>query len=91
MINILLTIISLLLLFIGVISMITPIPGGTFLIAISMSILICSNAKAQACMRFFRTKYTSVNRFIFWLESNLGTRIKFIGIALGKTQPLTRN
>lgn len=88
MINLLLTVVSLLLLFIGVISMVTPIPGGTFLIAISISILICSNAKAQACMRFFRTKYNTFNRSIFWLEGKIGTRVKFIGTALQKTQPL---
>ena len=89
MINILVTFVALLLLIIGVISMATPIPGGTFLIAISISILICSNAKAQRYMRLLRTKYNSFNNMIFWLERKVGVRVKFIGIALEKTHPLT--
>ena len=89
MINILVTFVALLLLIIGVISMATPIPGGTFLIAISISILICSNAKAQRYMRLLRTKYNSFNNMIFWLERKVGVRVKFIGIALEKTHPQT--
>jgi len=76
------------LLFFGLISMVTPIPGGTFLIAISISILICSNAKAQAYMRLLRTKYDRFNRFIFWLELKVGSRVTFIGVALKKTHPV---
>lgn len=89
MINILVTFVALLLLIIGVISMATPIPGGTFLIAISISILICSNAKAQRYMRILRTKYNSFNNMVFWLERKVGVRVKFIGIALEKTHPQT--
>lgn len=89
MINILVTFFALLLLIIGVISMATPIPGGTFLIAISISILICSNAKAQRYMRILRTKYNSFNNMVFWLERKVGVRVKFIGIALEKTHPQT--
>ncbi len=89
MINILVTFVALLLLIIGVISMATPIPGGTFLIAISISVLICSNAKAQRYMRILRTKYNSFNNMVFWLERKVGVRVKFIGIALEKTHPQT--
>lgn len=87
MINLLVTIVSIVLLLIGVISMATPIPGGTFMIAISISLLICSNAKAQRYMRTLRTKYNAFNKMIFWLENKVGVRIKFIGIALEKTRP----
>ena len=89
MINILVTLFALLLLIIGVISMATPIPGGTFMIAISISLLICSNAKAQRYMRMLRTKSKPFNNMIFWLERKVGVRIKFIGIALEKTHPKT--
>lgn len=89
MINLLVTLISLFILIIGVISMVTPIPGGTFMIAISISTLICSNARAQRIMRQLRTKYNAFNKVIFWLEKKVGGRVKFIGIALEKTRPQT--
>lgn len=89
MINALLSVVAFFLLIIGLISMVTPIPGGTFLIAVSISILICSNAKAQACMRYVRTKSSRFNKIIFWLENKVGVRVKFIGSALANTRPLT--
>lgn len=89
MINLLVTFLSLVLLLIGVLSMVTPIPGGTFMIAASISMLICSNAKAQRYMQILRTKYNALNKAIFWLEKKVGNRIKFIGIALEKTRPHT--
>ena len=87
MINALVSILAIFLLIIALISMVTPIPGGTFMIAISMSMLVCSNAKAQACVRFFRTRSQRVNKVIFWLENKVGTKINFIGTALTKTRP----
>lgn len=89
MMNLLVSLVSLFILIIGLISMVTPIPGGTFMIAISISTLICSNARAQRIMRQLRTKYNAFNRMIFWLEKKVGTRVKFIGIALEKTRPQT--
>jgi len=89
MINLLVTLVSLLILLIGIVSMVTPIPGGTFMIAISVSTLICSNTRAQRIMRQLRTKYSAFNRMVFWLEKKVGGRVKFIGIALEKTRPQT--
>lgn len=90
MLNILNSIAAIILLIIGLISMISPIPGGVILIAIGMSMLICSNAKAQACVKFLRTKSHKVNKIFFWMEEKVGRKINFIGIALAKTQPQTR-
>ena len=86
--NILLSFIAFLLLLVGLISMVTPIPGGTFLIAISISVLVCTSTKVQTYMRFLRTKYNRFNTFVFWLENKVGVRVKFIGTALKKTHPL---
>lgn len=88
MINALLSALAFLLLIIGLMSMVTPIPGGTFLIAISISLLICSNAKVQTCMRYARTKSNRFNKVIFWLENKVGIKVKFIGAALENTRPL---
>jgi len=89
MINLLVTFTSLVILLIGVLSMVTPIPGGIFMIAISISTLICSNARAQRIMKQLRTRYSRFNKMVFWLEKKVGGRVKFIGIALGKTHPQT--
>ena len=89
MINFFVSFISLVVLVIGIVSMVTPIPGGTFMIAISISTLICSNARAQRIMQQLRTKYNAFNKVIFWLEKKVGGRVKFIGIALEKTRPQT--
>lgn len=88
MINILISIAAFIVLLLGIVSMVTPIPGGTLLIAGSVSVLICTNSKAQQCVRYARTKSSRFNKAIFWLESKVGVKIKFIGTALGKTRPL---
>ena len=89
MLNLLVSFISLVVLVIGIISMVTPIPGGVFMIAMSVSTLICSSARARRVMQMLRTRYHSFNKIILWLEIKVGVRVKFIGIALGKTRPLT--
>lgn len=89
MINILISVVAFIALLIGIISMVTPIPGGTLLIAGSVSVLICSNSKVQQFVRYMRSKSRRFNKVIFWLENKVGVKIKFIGTALRKTRPLT--
>jgi uncharacterized protein YqgC (DUF456 family) len=87
MLNLLLSIIALFLLLLGLISMVTPIPGGTLLIALSFSVLICTSSIVQACVRYVRERNNTFNKIIFWLENKAGIRIQFIGTALAKTRP----
>ena len=87
MINLLISILAFIVLLIGIVSMMTPFPGGILLVAGSISVLICSNSKVQQCIRHARTKYHRFNRFMFWLENKVGIKIKFIGTALQKTHP----
>jgi uncharacterized protein YqgC (DUF456 family) len=87
MMNILMSILAVIILLAGIVSMITPIPGGTLLIAGGFSLLICSSSKAQACVRYVRTKNSRFNKIIFWMEDKVGVRINFIGTALAKTRP----
>lgn len=71
----------------GLISMVTPIPGGTLLIAGGLTALICSSPSARFCIMWIRARINWFNRLIFWLEEKVGTRIKIIGTALNKTRP----
>jgi len=85
--NILTSIASLFFLVLGVISMVTPIPGGTLFIAGGLTGLICSSAKARSCIKWIRTRVAWFNKTIFWLEEKVGPRVKIIGKALLQTRP----
>ena len=73
----------------GMVSMVTPIPGGTILIAGGLTALICSSASARYCLMWIRSRVNWFNRLIFWMENKVGSRIKIIGTALSKTHPPT--
>ena len=88
MLSLLTSVVAVFILLLGAVSMVSPIPGGTLFIAVGFSMLICSSPKAQACVRYVRTKSKKVNKIIFLLENKVGVRINFIGTALAKTQPV---
>ena len=63
------------LLVIGLISMPTPIPGGTFLITVSAGMIICSSDTAARYIQSFRAKFNRFDRAVFWLENKMGERL----------------
>jgi hypothetical protein len=71
----------------GMVSMVTPIPGGTILIAGGVTALICSSPSAQYCVMWIRSRVNWFNKVLFWLQSKVGNKIKVLGIALSKTIP----
>ncbi len=71
----------------GIISLVTPIPGGTFIVAMSLATLICVNEKVQWCVRHFRSKSKVINKFFYFMQNKVGAKIKFVGVALQKTIP----
>ncbi len=87
MLNLVLTILASLLLLLGFVSILTPIPGGTFMIAGGLTTLICSSPRARFCIKYMRTKLNWFNKTIFWIETKVGSRIKIIGNALKQTRP----
>lgn len=86
MFNIIITFIGSILLLFGIVSMVTPIPGGTIMIATSLTMLICSSPTVRKCIRYTRTNVNWFDKFFSFLESKIGTKIKFIGEALAKTR-----
>jgi len=86
--NLIFTILASLMLLLGFISMVTPIPGGVLLISGGLTLLICSSSTARLCLRWIRSRYARFNTFFFWLENKVGKKIKVIGNALSQTQPL---
>ena len=76
-----------LLLILGMISMMSPIPGGIFLLAGALTLLICSDPIAQHCLKWVRTRVNWFNKTIHWLEDKVGVKIKVMGDALKLTRP----
>lgn len=85
--NLLVSLIAILSILVGAVSMVTPIPGGTILIAGGLTVLICSSPTAQFCVMWIRARVSWFNRLIAWLQQKVGVRVKVIGLALSKTQP----
>lgn len=82
--RIFLVVIGGMLLLMGAVSMLTPIPGGTFMLAGGMAILICTSPLFQLCMQALRTRFSFFNRMMSWMEEKTGERL---GGALKLTQP----
>lgn len=89
MLKIILSLLASVLLLLGLISMVTPIPGGTIMIAVSLTTLICTSPRAQAFLRYLRSRIDTLNRIFNWLEEKVGKQIAFIGDALSRTRPRT--
>ena len=82
--RLLLIIFSYMLIFLGAISLISPIPGAVLLMAVGLSLLICSSTVAASCIRFTRSKYLRLNKMMSWLEKRSGVRM---GSILRQTRP----
>jgi len=63
------------LLLVGVISMVTPIPGGTLLIAAGGAMVICSSKRAEKFIRICRSRFGLLNKALLWIETRLGERL----------------
>jgi hypothetical protein len=87
MVNFIVVVITSLTLLIGLVSMVTPIPGGTLLIAGSLTALICTSPRARRCLQILRTRLEFLNKGILWVEEKVGNRIGIVGNALRQTRP----
>lgn len=87
MMNLIISFVSVIVIFFGLISMVTPIPGGTLLIATGLTALICSSPAARYRLMRIRSKVNWFNKLFFWLEQKVGGKVKFVGVALSKTRP----
>jgi len=74
------------LLFLGVLSMVTPIPGGTLFIAIGAGMVICSSSTAARYIQSCRTKFNRFNTAVTWLENKIGDNLSE---PLRRTRPET--
>ena len=82
--NIVFDVLGTLLLTVGTLSLITPIPGGLFMISLGIVLLICSSAAFRYCLQVLRGRSKFVNRIMVFLEKKTGQRI---GGILKVTEP----
>jgi len=73
-----------LLLLIGAISMVTPIPGGTLLLGVGGALLICTSETAARWVMRRRSGNKWLDTGMRWMEDRLG---KWISDALQRTRP----
>lgn len=82
--RIVLLIVGAMLLLLGLISMVTPIPGGTLLITFGAGMIICSSATAANYVRVCRVKFSRFNKGMTWLEDKMGEKLS---APLRRTRP----
>ena len=87
MMNLIISFFAMLSIFLGIVSMVTPIPGGTVLIAGGLTALICSSPSARYCLMWLRSKMSWFNKLFCWLENKVGSKLGVVGSALSKTRP----
>ena len=75
----------------GIISLVSPIPGAFIFLACSLTLTISVSTYAQFCVQWVRSRVPLINKFMFWLERKTGERIKMIGETLPKTHPFEGN
>jgi len=68
-------VIGTILLVIGLVSMVTPIPGGTLLITVGGGMVICSSNTAAKYIQTCRSKFNRFDRGMTWLENKMGERL----------------
>lgn len=66
---------AIIMLLIGLVSMVTPLPGGTLLIAGGCALLICTSQRAANWIARQRSLRGWVNRPMIWVEDKLGERL----------------
>ena len=87
MIKAFLIMVAILLGILGLISLLSPIPGSAFFLSVSITILICTSERVQYGIKICRSNANWMNKVFTWLEDKIGNRIHFIGDALQRTRP----
>ncbi len=85
--NLLVSVLATFGLLIGMLSMATPIPGGTVLVAVCISILIFTSSLARTAVLGLRANVSWIDKALLWVANAVGHRFRFIRIGLHRTNP----
>lgn len=69
---------------VGPLTAVSPIPGGSLVFPIGLSILICESHRARRVVKYSRTRLPVLNNAMHWVSERAG---KKIGDALKLTSP----
>ena len=84
--NLIISFLAIIGILVGSASMVTPIPGGTLLIALSLSALVYASGTAREGVKWLRFRFAPVDQLLSWFTVSVGSRISFIGRALAQTE-----
>lgn len=87
MIKFLLTALGILLMLIGMLAFISPLPFGIVIMALGLSVLVCVEPHARRLLQRLRTRSESLNRHLHWCENKLEDRLTVLHTALLETRP----
>ena len=82
--RILILVLGSVILLLGIVSLVTPMPGGTILITAGAGMILCTSETAARYFKKCRAKYDRLNRAVGWLENKMGDRF---GAPLKATRP----
>ncbi len=71
----------------GIVLLVSPIPFGALVFAISLATLVCFNTSAQNIVKRLRKKYQTFNEKLYWLENKMENRFQLLSQSLIKTRP----
>ena len=80
-------VIALLGLCIGVVALLSPLPIGVIIIAISLSALVCVSPRSRVLLQRMRANSRAINTKLHQLEDKLERRFKFLWRAFVQTRP----
>ena len=89
-IKIVAVLIAYIVLVLGVMAMATPLPGATLILATGLMLVTFFSPRGKRGLRFLRARWPQLDRAVSWIETNIGNRIKFIGIILSETRPAAK-
>ena len=69
---------------VGPFTAVSPIPGGSLVFPIGLSILICESHRARRVVKYSRARFPMLNNAMHWVSERTG---KKVGDALKLTSP----
>lgn len=81
------TLIAILLLVLGLIALVTPIPGATIFLALGLTLLISVSPPARFCIQWLRVRFSFFNTIISFIDRKVGSRFESLGKILKLTDP----
>lgn len=81
------TILAVMILALGFVALVTPIPGATIFLALGLTLLISVSPPARFCIQWLRVRFSFFNTIISFIDRKVGSRFETLGKTLKLTDP----